>query len=219
MPPADVSRLSRLGPFFALQDSSTAGRWHSLRELVDGPALDDRVEHVRSYLARMTGGEIERRVAASTMSLGLFARLVSPVVGATVLGVRLPAITFDDTHWQPVDGGPWPLALDGPDRDPDLPGVVTDVLLPLAEAIARRHSLSPRVLHGNIASGLFGAVGMVGSARPDLFATARDLGVALLDGPLAGTGRLDGGFVRESCCLYYRIPGGGYCGDCVLAHR
>jgi ferric iron reductase protein FhuF len=26
-------------------------------------------------------------------------------------------------------------------------------------------------------------------------------------------------FVRASCCLFYRIPGGGLCGDCVLAHR
>lgn len=25
------------------------------------------------------------------------------------------------------------------------------------------------------------------------------------------------GFVRSSCCLYYRIPGGGLCGDCPLS--
>ncbi|MGX6600600.1 (2Fe-2S)-binding protein [Micromonosporaceae bacterium Da 78-11] len=43
-------------------------------------------------------------------------------------------------------------------------------------------------------------------------------------GPLAGTGSLvrpdpDGPrrfLVRANCCLYYRIPGGGTCGDCVL---
>ncbi|MEU7551440.1 (2Fe-2S)-binding protein [Streptomyces sp. NPDC044571] len=23
-------------------------------------------------------------------------------------------------------------------------------------------------------------------------------------------------FVRRSCCLYYKVPGGGFCGDCVL---
>ncbi|WP_203787341.1 (2Fe-2S)-binding protein, partial [Paractinoplanes rishiriensis] len=42
--------------------------------------------------------------------------------------------------------------------------------------------------------------------------------------PLAGTARLirpDPSrnrwfLVRRNCCLYYRIPGGGYCGDCVL---
>ncbi|MGH3410268.1 MAG: (2Fe-2S)-binding protein [Streptosporangiaceae bacterium] len=25
------------------------------------------------------------------------------------------------------------------------------------------------------------------------------------------------GFRRHSCCLYYRLPGGGLCGDCALA--
>ncbi|TDC76951.1 ferric iron reductase, partial [Actinomadura sp. 7K507] len=25
-----------------------------------------------------------------------------------------------------------------------------------------------------------------------------------------------GGFVRHNCCLYYRVPGGGMCGDCGL---
>jgi ferric iron reductase protein FhuF len=23
-------------------------------------------------------------------------------------------------------------------------------------------------------------------------------------------------FLRNSCCLYYRLPDGGLCGDCVL---
>jgi ferric iron reductase protein FhuF len=38
-------------------------------------------------------------------------------------------------------------------------------------------------------------------------------------GPLAGAGRFDVGgryFVRASCCLFYRIPNAGKCGDCVL---
>ena len=46
--------------------------------------------------------------------------------------------------------------------------------------------------------------------------------------PLLGTGTFDhrpddGGprpgwsFTRTSCCLFYRVPGGGLCGDCVLA--
>ncbi|WP_372507037.1 (2Fe-2S)-binding protein [Actinomadura madurae] len=28
-----------------------------------------------------------------------------------------------------------------------------------------------------------------------------------------------GGFVRNNCCLYYRVPGGGMCGDCGLARN
>lgn len=41
-------------------------------------------------------------------------------------------------------------------------------------------------------------------------------------GPLEGTGTylhepgLGVAFLRRSCCLYYKVPGGGLCGDCVL---
>ncbi|MFD7559857.1 (2Fe-2S)-binding protein, partial [Streptomyces sp. NPDC059835] len=44
-------------------------------------------------------------------------------------------------------------------------------------------------------------------------------------GALAGTGTfiheegLGVAFVRRSCCLYYKVPGGGLCGDCVLRTR
>ncbi|MGZ4663789.1 MAG: (2Fe-2S)-binding protein, partial [Frankiaceae bacterium] len=42
--------------------------------------------------------------------------------------------------------------------------------------------------------------------------------------PLSGTGELvqpvrfrpERFFVRRSCCLFYRVPGAGTCGDCVL---
>jgi iron complex transport system ATP-binding protein len=60
-------------------------------------------------------------------------------------------------------------------------------------------------------------------------ASARRLGglaaALLATDPLAGAGRYtlnaDGtldpaSFVRRSCCLYYRIPPGGICGDCSL---
>ncbi|MGK5626949.1 (2Fe-2S)-binding protein [Streptomyces sp. URMC 123] len=48
---------------------------------------------------------------------------------------------------------------------------------------------------------------------------------ALFTDPLLrGTGTVSAsggrpGFVRRSCCLYYRVPGGGLCGDCVLRTR
>jgi ferric iron reductase protein FhuF len=95
--------------------------------------------------------------------------------------------------------------------------LLTDVLAPLTDALAEQNSLSPQVLSGNITSAVFGAARMVGVARPDLAPAAREAAATLLAGPLAGTGVLGETFVRSSCCLYYRIPGGGYCGDCVLA--
>jgi ferric iron reductase protein FhuF len=45
------------------------------------------------------------------------------------------------------------------------------------------------------------------------------VGAMLPAGPLVGTGRYESGgrvFVRDSCCLLYRVPNSGKCGDCVL---
>ncbi|MEU1022927.1 (2Fe-2S)-binding protein, partial [Streptomyces sp. NPDC005904] len=44
------------------------------------------------------------------------------------------------------------------------------------------------------------------------------LAEALFDHPdLRTTGTLDpAAFRRRSCCLYYRCPGGGVCGDCCF---
>jgi len=216
--------LAELGPFFGVRRAVGPGSWSPLRDLLDEPVLAERVRHVHTVLCRLADAEVEPRVAASTMSLGLFARLVSPVLGAGVLGIPLPQPSLDDAWWQPVELGPWPLALTGPDVDtsdpvPLLTELLTDVLRPLAEEIAERYALSRLVLAGNVASAVFGAVRTIGTARPELAPAARDLGAALLAGPLAGTGELPDGFVRSTCCLYYRIPGGGYCGDCVLADR
>lgn len=209
--------LADLGPFFGVERTHGVG-WRPLRDLY-GAALEERVAHVARALEEMTGAAVESRVAASTMSLGLFARLVAPQLAAAVLDRPLPPLDPDRTYWQPAAGGPWPLALTGEEVTPDLAAALSDVLLPLADEIGSRLSLSARVLHGNLASALFGAVRMVGGARPDLAAAAARIGSSLLEGPLAGTGAYRGEFVRSSCCLYYRIPGGGYCGDCVLAGR
>jgi hypothetical protein len=209
--------LAGFGPFFEVYREVGPGPWRPLRDLLAPPVLAERVQHVHTVLSRLSGVDVEPRVAASTMSLGLFARLVSPVLGAGVLGAPLPRPSLDDTWWQPVEQGPWPLALTGPDTEPRMTDLLTDVLAPLTDALAEQNSLSPQVLSGNITSAVFGAARMVGVARPDLAPAAREAAATLLAGPLAGTGVLGEHFVRSSCCLYYRIPGGGYCGDCVLA--
>jgi hypothetical protein len=81
------------------------------------------------------------------------------------------------------------------------------------------------VLRGNIASALAGAAGMLAGSFPDRAETAGQLTARVLAlGPLRGTGEFvqpDASqprrfLVRRSCCLYYRVPGGGTCGDCVL---
>jgi len=213
--------LADFGPFFAV--GSMAGpQWQPLRTLLDAATLDERVTRVRAEMSAMAGAAIDRRVAASTMSLGLFARLVSPVLAAAALGLRLPWLSLDASWWRPVDRGPLPLplALTGPAADADPAGAITEVVDPIAARLADRCSLSMTVLRGNVASAVFGAATVVRSVRPDLSPAVGALGVALLSATLAGTGTMRGRrFVRSSCCLYYRVPGGGYCGDCVLAQR
>ena len=70
--------LAAIGPFFGFATSADGHGWRPLGDLVAGPALDERVDHVATALGRMAGTEVEPRVAASTLSLGLFARLLSP---------------------------------------------------------------------------------------------------------------------------------------------
>ena len=68
------------------------------------------------------------------------------------------------------------------------------------------------MLWGNVSSALAGAAGQLDDHA--VWATVAEL----LDvAPLAGTADLRGRALRRrNCCLYYRIPGGGTCGDCVL---
>lgn len=217
-------RLASLGPFFALAEldrvaGSDESDWRPLRTLTTSDVLDERVRHTHAVLTRMSGSAVDERVAASTMSLGLFARLISPSLGSAVIGVDLPAPSLDAYRWQPTDGGPWPLGIVGTPEPVDVGAVITVVIEPLADALADQYALSRQILLGNAASAVFGAVTMVGASRPDLLADARRVAEGVLAHELVGAGHVNGRFVRASCCLYYRIPGGGYCGDCVLAHR
>ncbi len=209
-------RISDLGPFFDLQDRSDPGEWRPLADLHDGQVLDERVEYVADFLNKLANSEVDTRVCASTMSLGLFARLVSPLLGGAVLGQHLPRLTRTETFWQPTVGGPWLLALTGSPTKPDPGLAIREILNPLAETISTRYSVSIKVLRGNIASGVFGAIRMISQQRPDLTEPAQEIGRVLLADQLLDTGALAPEFRRTSCCLYYRIPGGGYCGDCVL---
>ncbi|MEV0504296.1 (2Fe-2S)-binding protein, partial [Streptomyces spectabilis] len=56
------------------------------------------------------------------------------------------------------------------------------------------------------------------TGRPDAGQRALALATDLFALPeLRSTGTLDGtAFRRRSCCLYYRCPNGGLCGDCCF---
>ena len=238
-----LAEAARVGPFFILEPWCSSGQWRPLHELISDPALSDLVSHTRSVLAlraRIAANEIEERVAASVMFLGLVSRLVSPQLGAAVLGGVVPDLTVTDLWWRSPGNGLWPLAA-GPvggfyvgdmaatSQTRRVAELLSDrmsgITAPLATAFATSFRLSLRVLNGNVASALAGASAMLANSYPPRAGTTQRLAAQILASePLRGTGMfvrpdtavLRVEFVRRSCCLLYRVPGAGTCGDCVL---
>ncbi|WP_443080711.1 IucA/IucC family C-terminal-domain containing protein [Streptomyces sp. PTD5-9] len=214
-----------MGGFFALRTTAPpesarplallyAGEQASLTSRIDAVAARHRTD--------------ERRVAASIAQLGLAARLWSLALGPAALTGRFPDLSPEALCWDSGATSPDDLWLDRPDTLPATAERIREAvqyghLAPLAEAIHRDGPLSDRLLWGNAGSALAGALGqIVGWARthhrPDAAARARALTAELFDHPdLRNTGAPhDTAFRRHSCCLYYRCPAGGLCGDCVF---
>ncbi|MGD9483275.1 (2Fe-2S)-binding protein [Streptomyces sp. TRM70308] len=205
--------------FFALRTSTPAeGNAPALAALYAGRTepLRSRVDLVRTRL-----GTDEPRVAASIAFLGLAARLWSIALAACVRGGPLPDLSPALLRWRPDRSTPDDLWLTpAPPLPPraDAAGhlraaVLEDHLVPLVAATREVVRVAPRLLWGNAASALGGALAQLGRPAP-AEAWVRTL---LSAPPLAGTGALDSaGFRRSTCCLYYRVPGGGVCGDCCF---
>jgi ferric iron reductase protein FhuF len=229
-----------VGPYFAVDIDAEGPAWRPFAELVgDGAVLRDRVDAVRAALAQRTGLDVEavdERATASLHSLALAARLIAPSFAAAVLTGTVPVLDVAGVRWQGVDGGPIPIAFldpggavaDGPEELARLLdfGVIQTVIAPLVGAFGAQFRLSTKVLWGNVASALSGAATMLAAVSGGAYA---DRALRLADnlvrgGSLCGHGRYvrpwpdraERYFVRHSCCLFYRIPGGGTCADCVL---
>ncbi|WP_204080637.1 (2Fe-2S)-binding protein [Mycobacterium riyadhense] len=211
---AVLTEISSYGGFFALTVGGDAAGWHPVvQSYADGyeDLIDATVKRYRTT---------ELRVGASLVHLGHAARLWSPVL-ACVLG---RGVVPDLSDLQRADDGAR-LRLPEPVGEPVSPSpellyrvVVQDHMEPFAAGL--RIDLAPGLLYGNIASALVGASHALLAARPDLRRPIVEITNDLLGtGCLAGSGVLtsDGlDFKRRSCCLFYRIPGGGKCGDCPL---
>jgi hypothetical protein len=204
------AELASVGEYFAVEvgpsDSPSLAELHA-----GGRVLDERVANVARQL-----GTSERRVAASIMFQGLAARLWSPVVGAAAMGIDVPALDPRTTHWAGGRLNTANGALGGKPTD-----VLDQHLEPLVTTIKTTTRISAKILWGNAASALVGTVKVLLTARPEAIGTElRDQ--LLRDERLAGTGHFDesgAGFRRTTCCLFYRVPNGGLCGDCVLVDR
>ncbi|MFE5773555.1 (2Fe-2S)-binding protein [Streptomyces sp. NPDC056485] len=220
-----LRRLAAVGPFFTVPygKEPPGEGFRPLSELY-GPALEPYVAEVGRRIGSGPG-----RVAASTAQFGIAARLWSVGLGCAALGGRVPDLGADRVWWRLPAGGSLELWLPEPGRG-DLPAgalgeTVLGNLAGLDARLRERYGVSPKVLRGNAASGLVGAVRMLLDRVPGGAAVSLAAELLAEEGPLGGTGAfiheegLGVAFVRRSCCLYYRVPGGGLCGDCVLRTR
>jgi hypothetical protein len=227
----DLAALGPLGGFFALRTGKAPGT--PLPTLADayenrsadmyGNAITFRVEKVAHVLRAP-----ELRIAASVAQQGLAARLWSVTLGCAALYDRVPDLDPGLLHWSPDASAPDDLWLTQVRPLPAEPATVADVVLhghlaPLATALRAHHRIAPGLLWGNAASALAGAARQlehwaVLHGCTEAAARTRTVAAELLAHPLlSGTGTLTGtSFRRRSCCLYYRVPGGGICGDCCF---
>ncbi|GGT33313.1 hypothetical protein GCM10014713_28570 [Streptomyces purpureus] len=232
-----LTRVSAIGPYFAVatgprpEDGGTSqvegsgGGFRPMTDLYTDPAALE--ECVRAVSGRL--GTDQPRVAASTLHLGTASRLWSIALACATLTGQVPDLRPDRLWWRLPASGPldlWLPDLRMVDREPH-PAlhhtVVVQNLTPLAAAVRRVSGVSPHVLRGNAASALIGAHRVLLAREPHTPFPVVPLVRALLDQPpLAGAGTYRAthtrplAFQRRSCCLYYRVPGAGTCGDCVL---
>jgi hypothetical protein len=205
-----------VNPYFVWEPFTEGVGWRPFAQLLDADVVAERVAVSRQGLVAMFGldeAAVPERVVASVLFLGYASRLLSPPLADALRG-EVRAAGPGDLWWKPVPGGPLPMAVSPVGARPagDLFDVaVLGLVAPLLEVFRARFRLSPHVLWGNVASALGGAAGQLGEGAWPAVA-------GLLDRPpLAGTAIVGPRSLRRrNCCLYYRIPGGGTCGDCVL---
>lgn len=211
----ELAETASYGGFFALTVGGDAAGWHPVAQSYATGCADLIDATVHRY------GTTDLRIGASLVHLGHATRLWSPVLACAIGHGVLPDLDglqrADDSAALRL---PEPVGMPADSPDALYRAVVSDHMRPLAAGLPVK--LAPALLAGNIASALVGAAGALLSARPDLRRPIVETTRSLLDtGLLAGSGVITGdglNFRRRSCCLFYRLPGGSLCGDCVL-HR
>jgi hypothetical protein len=210
----ELAEISSYKGFFALTVGGAETGWHPVRrDYAEGftALIDTTAQRYRTT---------DLRIGASLVHLGHASRLWSPVLACALAHGVVP----DLNNLQRADDGAQ-LRLPEPLGEP-----VADVPAELYRLVVHHHmqafaaglqvKLAPALLAGNIASALVGASRALLAARPDLRARILDIAESLLStGVLSGSGTLAGshlGFKRDSCCLFYRLPGRSVCGDCVF---
>lgn len=225
--PLDLTEVGSVGGFFALRVGAPPSGPHvaplARVYAIDRGPLAFRVDKVAARL-----GAPDARVAVSVAQLGLAARLWSVALGSAALHGEVPDLDPALLHWDADGGAPDDLWLTELRTRPADAASIRDVvqlghLAPLADALRSRYRISAPLLWGNAGSALAGAARELDAwarrtGRTEAGERARALAAELFGHPdLRGTGTLRGtAFRRRSCCLYYRLPNGGLCGDCCF---
>ncbi|MEU1164336.1 (2Fe-2S)-binding protein [Streptomyces sp. NPDC005921] len=237
----DLAALRPLGGFFVLRTVRPAAGDPGAALIDELPTLAKTYKNPRSDVYRdvltfrveaVAKGlrTSELRVAASIAHQALAARLWSVALGCAVRYGGLPDLDPRLLRWDTGAGAPDDLWLTevrplpgGADPATLAEAVVHGHLEPLGEAVRARYGVATGLLRGNAGSALAGAARELGrwaraNNRTDVAARTRALTGALFAHPwLSATGTRTGpAFRRRSCCLYYRVPGGGVCGDCCF---
>lgn len=223
--------IAALGEFFALPAADPT-TWRPIVSLCgDQAALHEYTMRTRAATASGFGvdeADVPVKAAASSVHLSIAARLLSPALGAAACLGTVPLLSPDSLFWQqdsshrPILGTAGAEQVSAPEPQQAAAviaeSLIGNVVRLLTETMRLAESLSPQVMWGNVASAANGAVTVLARSRPDVESRGRDLVAALLQTePLRGTADVAGQrFRRRSCCLFYQVPGGGYCGDCVL---
>ncbi|MGU3584983.1 (2Fe-2S)-binding protein [Rhodococcus sp. C26F] len=196
-----LERIAAWSPYFRVGTGPVDDTWRPTSDLRD-PAVRDAL--VATTAARM--GTDEMRVAASTFFFGYVARLWSVAVGSVVDSGR--CVRLDPEHLLWRDNAGLQLHIVDPEFGGEAAVEVLDVQVePLVDAWSGVVAFG--LLWGNTASALVGTAQMIGTdAQPHVDVLLSD--PRLADALDPKTGR------RRSCCLYYRMPTGGLCGDCFF---
>ncbi|MFJ2742772.1 (2Fe-2S)-binding protein [Streptomyces sp. NPDC087440] len=222
----DFVELGSVNGFFALRTGEPGGGGHVPLSQVYGADPAPLAFRIDKVAARLNAPE--RRVAASIAHLGIVARLWSIALGSAALYDAVPDLSADRLHWDADGSSPDDLLLTEVRMLPATAETLRESvqyghLLPLAEAFRRDGAVAPGLLWGNAGSALAAAVSQLRlwaqeKDRPEVGRRAAVIAHELFAHPdLHSTGSLKAGaFRRNSCCLYYRCPGGGLCGDCVF---
>ncbi|MGW2646872.1 (2Fe-2S)-binding protein [Streptomyces sp. NPDC001393] len=230
-----LAALRPLGGFFVLRTlpgpaeatgGPDPGHLPTLAGTYERVSPDPLAVRVAVVADRLRTGE--PRVAASIAQQGLAARLWSVALGCAVRYGRLPDLGPHLLRWDPLAAAPDDLYLTELRPLPGDAAMLAAVVLhghlePLTRALSDGYGSAPGLLWGNAGSTLAGAARELdrwsrAHGRTDLADRARALTDELFAHPLLrATGTRTGtAFRRRSCCLYYRVPGGGVCGDCCF---